>query len=157
METDRDDTDVSDLELSELFHGYTLDHDTAAHYRGRLRRQLLINRCVDCRTNGTMRPSRSARRVCLSGWSPTPVSGRGTIFMAVFLHQGPPVDGIDYSTPYPVITVELDEQTGLRFSSTVVGSAQRGHPDRSAGRAGLDRAERCPRPGVPSDDTGKSV
>jgi hypothetical protein len=42
--------------------------------------------------------------------------------MAVFLHQGPHADGIDYSTPYPIVTVELDEQAGLRFSSTVVGS-----------------------------------
>ena len=42
--------------------------------------------------------------------------------MAVFLHQGPPAEGVDYSTPYPVVTVELDEQPGLRYSSTVVGS-----------------------------------
>jgi DUF35 OB-fold domain, acyl-CoA-associated len=27
---------------------------------------------------------------------------------------------VDYSTPYPVVTVELDEQAGLRYSSTVV-------------------------------------
>jgi uncharacterized OB-fold protein len=39
------------------------------------------------------------------------------------LHQGPPADGVDYSTPYPVVTVELDEQTGLRFTSTVVDAA----------------------------------
>ena len=29
---------------------------------------------------------------------------------------------MDYSTPYPVVTVELDEQEGLRFTSTIVGS-----------------------------------
>jgi uncharacterized OB-fold protein len=29
---------------------------------------------------------------------------------------------VDYATPYPVATVELDEQPGLRFTSTVVGS-----------------------------------
>jgi hypothetical protein len=43
--------------------------------------------------------------------------------MALFLHQGPPAEGVDYSTPYPVVTVELDEQEGLRYSSTVVGAA----------------------------------
>ena len=43
--------------------------------------------------------------------------------MAIFLHQGPPAEGVDYSTPHPVVTVELDEQQGLRFTSTVVGSA----------------------------------
>jgi uncharacterized OB-fold protein len=43
--------------------------------------------------------------------------------MAIFLHQGPPAPGVDYSTPYPVVTVELEEQAGLRFTSTVVGAA----------------------------------
>jgi uncharacterized OB-fold protein len=35
------------------------------------------------------------------------------------MHQGPPAEGVDYSTPYPVVTVELDEQVGLRFTTTV--------------------------------------
>ena len=48
--------------------------------------------------------------------------GDGAIFMAIFLHQGPPAPGVDYSVPYPVVTVELDEQPGLRFTSTVVGA-----------------------------------
>ena len=43
--------------------------------------------------------------------------------MAIFLHQGPPAPGVDYATPYPVVTVELEEQPGLRFTSTVVGAA----------------------------------
>nr|WP_231984154.1 OB-fold domain-containing protein [Mycobacterium sp. E342] len=42
--------------------------------------------------------------------------------MAIFLHQGSPAPGVDYSTPYPVVTIELDEQRGLRFTSTVVGA-----------------------------------
>jgi hypothetical protein len=42
--------------------------------------------------------------------------------MFVLLHQGPPAEGVDYSTPHPVVTVELDEQPSLRFTSTVVGS-----------------------------------
>ena len=44
------------------------------------------------------------------------------IHLAIFLHQGPPAEGVDYSTPHPVVTVELDEQPGLRFTSTVVGA-----------------------------------
>ncbi len=156
METESRDTDVSDLELSELFHGYTLDHDTAAHYRGRLRRQLLINRCVDCHewhhAPKPICPSCLSERV-----SPTPVTGQGTIYMAVFLHQGPQVDGIDYSKGYPVITVELDEQTGLRYSSTVVGSP---NEDIQIGRrVRLDWIERggVPVPVFRLTDTGKSV
>jgi uncharacterized OB-fold protein len=41
--------------------------------------------------------------------------------MAIFLHRGPGV-GIDYEVPYPVVTVELAEQEGLRFTSTVIGA-----------------------------------
>jgi uncharacterized OB-fold protein len=44
--------------------------------------------------------------------------------MAIFLHQGPQVEGVDYSSPYPVVTVELDEQKGLRFTATVTGAEQ---------------------------------
>jgi hypothetical protein len=48
------------------------------------------------------------------------VSGDGTIYLVVFLHQGPPAEGVDYSVPYPVVTVELDEK--VRFTSTIVGA-----------------------------------
>ena len=113
--------DVSDEELCWLFPG-TVDRDSAAHYRGRLRWQLLINRCAACGTWHA--PPKPICPSCLSERVvATPVSGRGTIFMAIFLHQGPPADGVDYSTPYPVVTVDLDEQPGLRYSGTVVGSS----------------------------------
>jgi hypothetical protein len=59
------------------------------------------------------------------------VSGTGTIHLATFLHQGPPAEGVDYSSPYPVVTVELDEQAGLRFTSTVVGAT---HDEITIGR-----------------------
>ena len=122
MDTDAPTTEISDEELLWLFRGYPVDHDTAAHYRGRLQRRLLINRCASC---GTWHyPPRPVCPSCLSDHVvATPVSGRGTIYMVVFLHQGPPVEGIDYrSRPYPIVTVELDEQPGLRFSSTVASS-----------------------------------
>jgi uncharacterized OB-fold protein len=50
------------------------------------------------------------------------VSGDGVIFMAIFLHRGPVAPGVDYSVPYPVVAVELAEQEGLRFTSTVIGA-----------------------------------
>jgi uncharacterized OB-fold protein len=113
---------ISDEELLTRFADCQVDHDTAAHLRGRLERQLLINRCADC---GHWH--HSPKPVCPRCWSTDvqarPVSGSGTIHLAVFLHQGPPAQGVDYSTPYPLVTVELDEQTGLRFSGTVVGAA----------------------------------
>lgn len=119
--TKADEMEVSDERLWEIFRGLPLDHDSAAHYRGRLRHELLINHCAEC---GTWRyPPKPICPKCLSDRViPTAVSGKGTIFMAVFLHQGPPAPGVDYSTPYPVVTVELDEQPGLRFTSTVEGS-----------------------------------
>ena len=113
---------ITDDELVSRFAGHQLDHDSAAHYRGRLERRLLINRCRECSTW-----HHPPMPVCPACWSsdvePTEVAGTGTIYLAVFLHQGPPAPGVDYTTPYPVATVELDEQPGLRFTSTVVGAA----------------------------------
>jgi uncharacterized OB-fold protein len=109
---------VSNDELVQRFPGEPITHDNAAHYRGRLDRQLLVNRCEDCGVwHAPPKP------VCPQCWSwnvtATPVSGNGVIFMNVFLHQGPPAPGVDYSTPYPVVTVELEEQVGLRFTATL--------------------------------------
>lgn len=115
------DDPISDEELVARFPGHPLDLDNAAHYRGRLARELRINRCGSC---GTWH--HPPKPVCPACWSTnvaaTEVSGEGTLFMTVFLHQGPPAEGVDYATPYPVVTVELDEQEGLRFTSTVVGA-----------------------------------
>jgi uncharacterized OB-fold protein len=112
---------VTDDELVTLFAGHDLTIDSAPHFRGRLDRRLLINRCAAC---GTWH--HPPRPVCPSCWSSdvvaTEVAGTGTIHLAIFLHQGPPAEGVDYATPYPVVTVELDEQPGLRFTSTVVGA-----------------------------------
>ncbi len=115
------DGQLSNDELVQRFPGEPISHDNAAHYRGRLARQLLVNRCDDCGVwHAPPKP------VCPHCWSkrvtPTPVSGNGIIFMNIFLHQGPPAPGVDYSTPYPVVTVELEEQVGLRFTATVVGA-----------------------------------
>jgi uncharacterized OB-fold protein len=109
----------SDEELVGYFPGEPITRDNAAHYRGRLRRELLMNRCEQCQYWHA-----PAKPVCPHCWSngvtATPVAGTGTIFLVTFLHRGPAAPGVDYSTPYPVVTVELDEQSGLRFTSTVV-------------------------------------
>jgi uncharacterized OB-fold protein len=112
---------ISDDELVQRFPGEAITHDNAAHYRGRLHRELLMNRCGDCgRWHAPPKP------ICPDCWSSRvsaePVSGEGVIFLAILLHRGPPAPGVDYSTPYPVVTVEFDEQPGLRFTSTVVGA-----------------------------------
>jgi uncharacterized OB-fold protein len=113
---------ISDDELVARFAGHPLDRDSVAHYRGRLERRLLVNRCGACATW-----HHPPKPICPTCWSTdivaTELAGTGTIHLAIFLHQGPPADGVDYTTPHPVVTVELDEQDGLRFTSTVVGAA----------------------------------
>ncbi len=113
------DVDISDEELLARYPGYNVDHDTKARYRGWLEHVMLIDRCSAC---GAWHEPPGP--ICPRCWStdivPTPISGTGTIHHAIFLHQGPRVEGVDYSTPYPVVVVELDEQPGLRMSSTVV-------------------------------------
>jgi hypothetical protein len=111
--------DATDEELLESFPGARLDHVNKEFWRGLLSRQLRLNRCDDC---GWWH--HEPKPVCPRCWSKalvaTPVSGHGTIHLLMLLHQGPPAEGVDYSTPHPVVTVELDEQEGLRFTSTVV-------------------------------------
>lgn len=113
---------VSDDELVERFAGQPVTRDSAAHYRGRLDHQLLIHQCGEC-----AHMHHPPRPICPKCWSSdiqaVPVSGDGTIFLLIFLHQGPPAAGVDYATPYPVATIELDDQLGLRFSATIVGTA----------------------------------
>jgi uncharacterized OB-fold protein len=110
---------ISDADLVDRFPDLVIDGDNKEFYRGWLEHQLLLNRCQDCgRWHHPPKP------VCPECWStrvrPTPVKGVGTVHLLIWLRQGPPADGVDYSTPHPVATVELDEQPGLRFTSTVV-------------------------------------
>ena len=114
-------TGLSDAELLELFAGHGVNRDNAAQYRGRLAGELLINRCADCG-----RYHQPPRPMCPSCWAlnivPTPVSGRGTIFLLMQLHAGPPADGVDYlGGGHPVVVVELEEQEHLRITGTVQG------------------------------------
>lgn len=114
---------ISDQELLTRLPDYLIVHDNKEFYRGWLNRQLLLNRCQNC---GVWH--HPPRPICPECWSfdvrATPVSGTGTIHTLIWLRQGPPTPGVDYSTPYPVATVELAEQPGLRFTSTVTGVTQ---------------------------------
>jgi uncharacterized protein len=119
-------TDVTDAQLVETFSHLRVDPDTRDFYRGWLAHEVRMNRCEDCgRWHHPPRP------MCPSCWSwnvvPTAVSGRGRVHLLMLLHQGPPAPGVDYSAgPHPVVTVELEEQQGLRLTSTVVGAAAGG-------------------------------
>lgn len=115
-------SDLSDADLVDGYAPLTVDRDTAAFYRGWLDHELRMNRCADCH-----KWHNPPRAMCPHCWSwnvaSEPVSGRGTIYLLILLHQGPPAEGVDYSKgPYPVAAVDLDEQPGLRFASTVIGA-----------------------------------
>jgi uncharacterized OB-fold protein len=107
-------------EVLAAFPGERIDEDTLGFYTGLLEHRLLVNRCAAC---GTWH--QPPQPICPSCWSdqltPTEVSGRGTVHLAIFLHQGP---GIDPGSPRPVVTVELEEQAGLRITSTVVDAVK---------------------------------
>lgn len=115
--------ELTDAELVERFSHVAIDRDNREFYRGLLAHELRMNRCADCgRWAHPMRP------MCAACWSwnvvPTPVSGRGRVHLLMRLHQGPSAPGVDYAkSPHPVVTVELEEQPALRFTSTVINCA----------------------------------
>ena len=100
---------ISDSDLVSTFAHLGIDRDSAAHYAGRLEHLLLINRCGECSTY-----HHPPRPMCAKCWSTdvaaTEVTGNGVIDLLIFLHQGPQA------------SVALDEQAGLRFTATVIGS-----------------------------------
>ena len=110
---------ISDEDLIARFPDTRIDLDTKFFYAGWLDHTLLINRCGDCG-----RWHQPPRPLCPQCWSfnvkPTAVSGRGSVHLLIKLHQGPPAPDVNYQQPHPVATVELDEQPGLRFTSTVI-------------------------------------
>ena len=111
---------INDEALVGRFPYAQIDHDTKHLFRGWLEQRLLINRCDDC-----SRFHHPPKPICPSCWSssltPTEVSGRGVIHLSMLLHQGPPAPDVDYAkAPHPVVTIELEEQEALRFTSTVI-------------------------------------
>jgi uncharacterized OB-fold protein len=111
---------LDDAELVERFAAVPLDRDNRSFYEGWLDHELRLNRCGDCgRWHHPPKP------MCPFCWSwdvaPSSVSGRGTVYLLMYLHQGPPAIGVDDApSPYPIAVVELEEEPGLRITSTVV-------------------------------------
>lgn len=109
-------------DLLDAFPGVRVDQDNAAHFRGLLERRLLLNRCDECATW-----HHPPRPICPTCWStavtPTDVQGSGRVALITILRQGPRQAGVDYEDGHAVVAVELDEQSGLRVSGTVVGTA----------------------------------
>jgi hypothetical protein len=112
-------TMFSDLEVLERFPNTLIDHDSKDYYRGLLEKQILMSKCQDC---GNWQST--LRSICPECWStnvkPTPIAGTGTVHLLIYLHQGPDIPGVSYQDGYPVAAIELDEQVGLRFVSTII-------------------------------------
>lgn len=99
------------------YPGIALTKDNLSLYEGWLDKELRIPRCADC--GKWHQPSRS---VCPFCWSfdvrPTAVTGRGEVYLSMVLAQGAAVDGVVY--PYPIVLIDLEEQAGLRYTSTII-------------------------------------
>jgi uncharacterized protein len=110
---------VDDEELVLRYRDLTVDPDSRERYLGWLRHEHVVDRCAEC---ATFREPPGP--ICPRCWSTeierVAVSGSGVIHLAIFLHRGPPAEGVDYSTPYPVVVVDLDDQPGVRVTGTVV-------------------------------------
>ena len=105
-----------------VFEDIWLTQDNITHYQGLLEKQLLINRCSKC--GYWVYPHRPICPECLS-WelTPKPVHGKGTVYMFTLIRQGRRIDEGTYDPPRVVAAIELEEQTGLRYLSTVTGIA----------------------------------
>lgn len=113
------DDPVDDRAIFAQLPNLRLDRDNIAHYRGLLAGKLLINRCENC--GYWIYPHRPLCPECLS-WNvmPTEVSGRGTLFMFTLIHQARDPK-VRLEEPIAVAAVELAEQKGLRYLSSIVG------------------------------------
>lgn len=113
---------ASDEELLARYPSLAIDHDSKHYFRGCLERRLLIARCADCGYY-----IHFPRRMCPKCWSErvdhVEVSGKGTIYLLAFYHQGRGTAG-KFAEPHAAVSVELVEQTRLRITSTIVNCAK---------------------------------
>lgn len=109
---------ISNEDVLAKFPDVPVDYDNIFHYRGLLDRKLMFNRCDRC--GHWIYPHRP---LCPECWSeevtPTEVSGKGKVYFFTVSHQGVPVPGETF--PFGVIAVELVEQDGLRYLTTIRG------------------------------------
>jgi hypothetical protein len=112
---------VTDAELVERYPDVALDHDNKAQWKGFLSHRLLIAHCGDC--DHWFNPPRP---MCPRCWADLvehhEVSGRGRVqwFTLLFQGQGAALhDEADH--PTIAVVVELEEQPGLRVTSTLIG------------------------------------
>jgi uncharacterized OB-fold protein len=114
--------EVADQELLARYPSLAIDHDSKAYFRGCLEKKLRIARCADCGYY-----IHFPRRMCPKCFSErvghVEVSGKRTIYLLTFYHQGRGTSG-KFAEPHPAVSVELVEQERLRITSTIVNCAK---------------------------------
>mgnify|MGYP001820791627 FL=1 len=110
-----------DAQLLEAWPRVRLDNDNAAFYRGLLEHRVSMHRCDEC--GAWHHPPRPMCPRCWS-WAitPTDVAGTGTVALVTVLRQGRNQPGANFDDGFVVVAVDLDEQTGLRLTGSVVGT-----------------------------------
>lgn len=120
-------------ELIERSPGWVIDHDNKEFYAGLAEERLLVDRCRACG-----RWQHPPRPICPVCWStdiePDEVRGTGTVHLwTVYRVLDPVFGGVDLDGAR-MVTVELDEQPGLRVTSKFVGPHDPAVGDRVAVR-----------------------
>lgn len=96
-----------------------LNAETRPFWTGGEVGELRMHRCDDCAQ--FFHPPAPVCRHCTSiNVTPTPVSGRGKVLTFTVNHQAWTPE---FTEPYVVAIVELEEQEGLRFLSNIVNCA----------------------------------
>jgi uncharacterized OB-fold protein len=96
------------------------DVDGAPFWEGTARKELLVQQCAACgQRRMPPRPMCPKCRSIESQWAP--VSGKAKIWSFIVPHP-PLLPAFQELAPYAVITVELDEEPGLRMVGNLVTS-----------------------------------
>jgi uncharacterized OB-fold protein len=94
------------------------DADSAPFWAAAAAGELALCRCTECRR--WLQPPLERCRHCEGVTAFEPTAGTGTVYSFIVQRQ-PSVVGYLDAIPYVVALVELDEQTGLRLPSRLVG------------------------------------
>ena len=95
-----------------------LTPENISFWQGGRKNELLIHYCQDCER--FFHPPQPACPTCLGcNVSPQAVSGRGKIFSFTINHQPWTPE---LKTPFVIAIVELEEQSGLRFLTNIIGT-----------------------------------
>jgi uncharacterized OB-fold protein len=112
---------VNAAELEALIErGWVVDHDNEDFYAGLARERLVLDRCRACG-----RWQHPPKPICPSCWSdnigPEDVRGTGTIALWTVYRASDPLFGGFEPAGVRMVTVDLDEQPGLRLTSRFDG------------------------------------